>query len=326
MKQKCPDGVYVTIKPGVTLQWTGVLFVRKGSLENRCQSKLRRISSVTIAGPYAPAILRFQIHFPAEYPYLAPTIIFSTDVFHPLITPLTTYTYTTGSLSSDTVSASDEERLPPGSFSLRHGFPHWFRRAKKAQRSSVGAPPTEHDLDTDSISLGELSVTRAVKNTSEELTSSSASGISSPERRLNDQDSGRKKATVTHVLSYVKRSFDEEDFLDSVPLDVAGSIGAWKAWRAHRASTGVELNETSSATQSADGREEWNWDGVWEQRVRRGIDASVSDAVLFGNSSLDDSVGLQFHETCEQTNHSLKPRFLDLDEEILHDVKARLRF
>src|SRR3954468_18567199 len=98
-------------------------------------------------GPYAPAVLRFQISFPATYPTLPPLVTFSTDVFHPLLTPLTTYTYTTGSSDTDTVSATDEERLPPGGFSLRHGFPQWFGRARRSAASSrnvsgsgVGSP------------------------------------------------------------------------------------------------------------------------------------------------------------------------------------------
>jgi hypothetical protein len=29
---------------------------------------------------------------------------------------------------------------------------------------------------------------------------------------------------------------------------------------------------------------EWNWEGVWEERVRRGVQASLSEAVLFGQA------------------------------------------
>jgi hypothetical protein len=35
---------------------------------------------------------------------------------------------------------------------------------------------------------------------------------------------------------------------------------------------------------------EWNWDGVWEFRVKKGIEASQSDAILFGNSAGDDLI------------------------------------
>jgi len=32
---------------------------------------------------------------------------------------------------------------------------------------------------------------------------------------------------------------------------------------------------------------EWNWQGVWEERVRRNVRASVSDPVLFGGDGGD---------------------------------------
>jgi hypothetical protein len=36
--------------------------------------------------------------------------------------------------------------------------------------------------------------------------------------------------------------------------------------------------------------EEWNWEGVWEERVKRGIAASLSEGVLFGNGGTADEV------------------------------------
>jgi hypothetical protein len=90
-------------------------------------------------GPYASAILRLQIRFPSIYPDLPPLVTFSTDIFHPLLVPLTTYTFTTGSADTDPVSATDDERLPPGGFSLRHGFPHWFGRAKRSASNSAAS-------------------------------------------------------------------------------------------------------------------------------------------------------------------------------------------
>src|SRR5271168_3435100 len=87
-------------------------------------------------GPYSPAFLRFQISFPPTYPSLPPLVTFSTDIFHPLITPLTTYMYSTDIHDSGTVSATDDERLPPGGFSLRDGFPGWFGRASKSTVNS----------------------------------------------------------------------------------------------------------------------------------------------------------------------------------------------
>ena len=98
--------------------WSGVIFIRKGALYSlRYHLGLSDSHSL---GPYASAILRFNIKFPPTYPELPPLITFTTDIFHPLIVPLTTYTFTTGSSNEVPVSATDEERLSPGAFSLRH--------------------------------------------------------------------------------------------------------------------------------------------------------------------------------------------------------------
>ena len=84
-----------------------------------------------------------------------------------------------------------------------------------------------------------------------------------------------------HVLQYVKQAFSDETALDTLPLEAAGNAGAWKAWRAHRISKG-SMNADAALGDTAKQTDEWNWDGVWEERVRRGIDASTSEAVLYG--------------------------------------------
>ncbi len=53
---------------------------------------------------------------------------------------------------------------------------------------------------------------------------------------------------------------------------------------------------------------EWNWDGVWEVRVRKGVDNSVAEAVLFGREAGDDLI-----------------RFLSLDEAEVEGVLERIR-
>ncbi|KAL9128319.1 MAG: hypothetical protein Q9217_002974 [Psora testacea] len=288
LKQGCPDGIYISLKPGNPLQWSGVLFVRKG--------------------PYAPAILRFQLTLPPDYPYLPPTITLVTDVFHPLITPLTMYTYTTGSLSSNTVSATDEERLPPGSFILRHGFPHWFGRAQ----NSLGSSATSFRTVSGSfLTHSPVSILPIVRS----ATVPSGRGIftqpSTPLHEggnLDQLGQSNRYPTICQVLEYVKRSFDDGEFLDSVPLDAAGNVGAWKAWRAHRAGSGVEIRHGVAMEGLSHEGAEWNWDGVWEQRVQRGIDTSTSDSVLYGgNGGGNDLV-----------------RFVELDDSLIANIKARI--
>jgi Ubiquitin-conjugating enzyme len=229
LKQACPDGVFVTITPGNISLWNCVLFVRKG--------------------PYAPSILRFQMSFPAQYPSLPPLITFTSDIFHPLLTPLTTYTYTNSAASDDTVSASDQERLPPGGISLRFGFPGWFTPS----RNSI--------------------------------------------QRLDQAK--KRPVSVYQILEYIRFAFNDEACLDSIPLNAAANPGAYHAWNNYRArqasratsphshpsskrNSGIE--HLSGSNEHSRGRRpgEWNWDGVWEDRVRRGIHSTISEQALFG--------------------------------------------
>ena len=137
-------------------------------------------------------------------------------------------------------------------------------------------------------------------------------------------DRAMRKAGVFEVLEYVKRSFDEDDFLDTLPLEAAGNVGAWKAWRAHRSNSGVSLQ--GSSTVAMDNPEEWKWDGVWEQRVMRGINTSISDSALFGSGSEDDGVRCIAVTSCLLANslNLLQPRFLVIDDDFLSEIKSRI--
>ncbi|KAF2020823.1 hypothetical protein BU24DRAFT_416497 [Aaosphaeria arxii CBS 175.79] len=270
------DGVFVSITPGEPSLWVGVIFVRKG--------------------PYSPAVLRFQISFPATYPMLPPLVTFSTDVFHPLLTPLTTYTYTTGSSDNDTVSATDEERLPPGGFSLRHGFPQWFGRARKSAASSrnvsgsgAGSPTPSHTpLPVDSLKAAGASM------------ESEAAAAATPV----------KDVTIVKVLEYIRSTFSDDAILDSIPLDAAANSGAYHAWRTYRADIlqsqlpppspnstasdsqrGVSAKAPEGSTLGRNRRPgEWNWEGVWEERVRKAVKASISEPVLFGGGTAGEDI------------------------------------
>lgn len=215
-------------------------------------------------------------------------VTFVTDIFHPLITPLTTYTYTTGSLTSDPVSATDEDRLPPGGFALSDAFPHWFGRSKQSALSSV--------------------------KSSRNVSSSHDRDISTEHGRPTSQETGRRppsdpegpRTSIIGVLDYVKRAFDDDELLDGLPLEAAVNLGAWKAWRAHRRDVLQQVgNSQRSNEQISMARkhnaghglqretrrpDEWSWDGVWKERVKKGVDASISDQILFGHG--DDTVGL----------------------------------
>lgn len=57
--------------------------------------------------------------------------------------------------------------------------------------------------------------------------------------------------------------------------------------------TVTETTTTKPPVDSARRPGEWNWEGVWEERVKKGIAASLSEPVLFGGvGSTDDVVSL----------------------------------
>ncbi|PVI04098.1 hypothetical protein DM02DRAFT_201041 [Periconia macrospinosa] len=282
------DGVFVSITPGDPSLWVGVIFVRKG--------------------PYAPAVLRFQISFPPNYPALPPLVTFSTDVFHPLLTPLTTYTYTTGATDSGTVSATDDERLPPGGFSLRHGFPLWFGRARQSAASSRNVSGSGIDSPSPTVHLpSELKETQSNPSVNEEGTG--------------------KPVSIVNVIEYIRTTFSDEEVLDSIPLEAAAHPGAYHAWQAYRAAalrhqqpspkspTSDSPANSGESNRSSDsfalGRNrrpgEWNWEGVWEERVRKAVKASLSEPVLFGGASGEDII-----------------RFRNVDDENMERMKSQL--
>ncbi|EAW07274.1 putative ubiquitin-conjugating enzyme [Aspergillus clavatus NRRL 1] len=266
LKYAAIPGVYVSLSPTDPTLWSGVIFVR--------------------TGPYASAVLRFQIHFPVSYPDLPPLVIFSTDVFHPLLVPLTTYTFSTGASSEDPVSATDEERLPPGGFSLRHGFPHWFGRAKKATgRQSIGSSKA-------------VSLNGQAPNGEEGTPANDPSTPASPQRNdaggsdnaATDKEEPiqetRKTVPVAVLLNYIRSTFDNETVLDSLPLEAAGNPSAWHAWKAHRRESGeAATNNSKRDSPQARSPGDWHWDGIWAKRVQHEIETSRSDQMLFGSAA-----------------------------------------
>ena len=103
---------------------------------------------------------------------------------------------------------------------------------------------------------------------------------------------------ILDVLQYLKHSFDDESALDTLPLEAAGNSGAWKAWRAYRR-TYNPYSSTPALEHWAKPQDEWSWDGVWEMRVRKGVDASIAESTLYGGvATADDLVNLAVHRGC----------------------------
>ncbi|KAI9728877.1 MAG: hypothetical protein M1834_007135 [Cirrosporium novae-zelandiae] len=291
LKQTSPDGFYLSLTPGDPTVWSGILFIRKG--------------------PYAPAILRFEIAFPPNYPDAAPLVTFNTDMFHPLLVSLTTYTYSAGTADSDTVSATDEERLPPGGFGLRHGFPHWF--AKRTSSTTTSAK-TSRNVSGSSFSVGPPEDGTSTAGESRKDSDSSAratppgSNPSSP-RGLPSVKSisermPRKDISIVEILQYIRSSFDDIAVLDSIPFEAAGNPNAWHAWRTYRGHVSPKQRGSGARRPG-----EWNWEGVWEMRAKAGIEASVSDAVLYGNAAQGDNM----------------IRFKNMDQELIDQARQSLK-
>ncbi|KAI1481538.1 UBC-like protein [Daldinia eschscholtzii] len=275
LKQTYPEGIFVSLTPGDPSLWSGVLFVRDG--------------------PYAPAVLRFQISFPDSYPRLPPLVTFSTDMFHPLITPLSTYMYSTDVQDNGTVSATDAERLPPGGFSLRHGFPGWFRRSSRGLNTGSGAQSSGQQ---DEQQTPHRPPPPSMSSAGTPGSKGSAVGTSPGFTETN-----RKEISTYEVLRYIRSTFSDEDVLDSIPLEAAGNPGAWHAWRTHRIDNGKVFSDAPEGTDSIDDDPapketpdsprkpgEWNWEGVWEERVKKAVTASLSEPVLFGGVGATDDV------------------------------------
>lgn len=185
----------------------------------------------------------------------------------------------------DGSSSADEERLPPGGFSLRHGFPQWFRS------SSSGEAVSTLDIP------------------------------------------------VFKVLEYMRAAFNDEAVLDSIPLESAANAGAYHARHTYLAEQRETQKPSNTVSRRSDSRDaiprarrpqEWNWQGVWEQRVQKGIRESLSEPVLFGFGNTGDEIvrNVDRYVHLSAANSCwLQIRFSDLDEEatkqVLEDISRR---
>ena len=258
-----------------------------------------------LIGPYAPAILRFHFLIPLDYPESLPEITFKSDIFHPLVMPLTTYTHTAGARKFDTASARDEKRLPPGGFSLPHGFSTSLGPAEWRSASAACQGHKNHR----SLAPG--------SNEALELPSSKENVLhSTSEIPSSTRSEAAHRTTVYKALAYMKAAFDDGRLLDDLPFESAVNPGAWKAWRAHRKDTlraespsvpntldqqDAHRPETRPAidvqTEATRQPDEWSWNGVWRDRVHKAIDASISAPILYGAGGIDESVSLEHSDS-----------------------------
>jgi hypothetical protein len=236
-------------------------------------------------GPYSSLVARFNVVFPDNYPEIPPTIIFHTEIFHPLVVPLTTYTFSTGADASGTVSANDDERLPAGAFSLRDAFPAWFGEGRRRSRLS-------RDIGRDN---GIDNFARSISPLGDVLGSISASPNLTAQENSANTSRSQQSSTIPQILAYLKSTFEDATVLDNLGLESCGNPGAWHAWRAYR---GLPKYVSKSRPTSPIGSPnrvlkhpgEWNWEGVWESRVTSQVAMSVSESVLYGSGSKHEMI------------------------------------
>ncbi|MCJ1354859.1 MAG: hypothetical protein MMC33_004849 [Icmadophila ericetorum] len=267
--------------------------------------------------PYCSAVLRFQISFPVEYPQRPPSITVQSDIFHPLVTPLTTYTHTTGSSNLETVSATDYERLLPGSLTFRQKFPQWFERSAGGVEVRVGHGGIDSDEEQSVTSERDSGgVTQAISGG--RAISSDSMSKSEPQP-VSPKGPDAPEFSLCDVLRYMKTAFEDESVIDEVPLAAAGNTSAWHAWQAYRRATREQpsslralggpsprrvLAHKITKSHGSVASKQWNWDGVWEKRVKAGVNNSISDSVLYGSGNSDEMI-----------------HFLDINQEAINAIK-----
>jgi hypothetical protein len=144
---------------------------------------------------------------------------------------------------------------------LRHGFPQWFGRERKASLESVRSPKSD---------------------------GSSAFAASTTSRPVD--------VTMYDVLEYMRNAFSSEELLGSIPLGAAANPGAYHAYRTFKGKDQPVLQSHSRTTSPEPSTSrarrpgEWNWEGVWEERVKRGVQSTLTEPMLFGGVGSGDDV------------------------------------
>jgi hypothetical protein len=215
-------------------------------------------------------VLRFDISLARELP-LVTFAANAGEVFHPAVVARTTQTHSTRDNYAETVSSGDEDQLPPGGLTLRHAFSEWYEQRGGQSSPTVPALPS-------------------------------------------DQGSF-PRPHVVEVLQYLRVVFDTESVIDSIPLEMAANASAWHAWKSFR-SRSQQSATTSASPHAGDNSRgghspgsakqqqpggarrpgEWNWQGVWEDRVRKCIEASNSEHALYKGDE-EDTVSPSFAPT-----------------------------
>ena len=164
---------------------------------------------------------------------------------------------------------------------LKEGFPEWFDHDGKSAGDEAGSQE-KGDQPAGSESAGEQQDTPAP---------AVATSASPPH--------------IVKVLQYLRLAFSAPEIVDSVPLSSAANPSAWHAWRTYRAKVlgenraqspaalpsggdaGSDRSLSPRAAQPGGARRpgEWNWSGVFEDRVRKVVASSRAEGTVFGGGA-----------------------------------------
>lgn len=201
---------------------------------------------------------------------------------------------------------------------MRHGFPWWFSPASVLETTS----------DMSGTDDGRLSIPG----------NQEANNPNTTEDFQKKDEPLDRKALILSVFKHIQDAFENEDLLDKIPLDAVGDPSAWHAWRAYRGLARHQTDRKSPDPQTEDATPsspknpgEWKWDGVWESRVNNSIEASISEAALFGNPGGGPRAGsIQLDSTTMDPHRRMlaaadrQIRFSKLSQERFDELKGEI--
>lgn len=134
------------------------------------------------------------------------------------------------------------------------------------------------------------------------------------------------------VLEYMRKAFSSEEVLDSVTLGAAANPGAYHAYRTFKGrdqpESPAQSRTTSPEPSTSRARRpgEWNWDGVWEERVRRGVQNTLTEPMLFGSAAAGDDVvsPCPSRPSIQLVTDMHQIRFAELQDEYVQKIKTQM--
>ncbi|KAK6852764.1 ubiquitin-conjugating enzyme [Apiospora arundinis] len=299
LKQSCPEGVFVSLTPGDPALWSGVVFVRDGKFKIA-----RTCWPLCARGPALPDLLPGRLSAAAPAGHLLHRHVPPPD--HAL-----DHLHVQHRRAGQRHRQRHRRGAPPArGLQSAPRVPGLVRPAKqepRRQQTGQQRPAASADAATPAtVKVGRYARLETVGR-----------------RRLPGfADTHKTDISTFEVLRYIRSTFDDEEVLDAIPLEAAGNSGAWHAWRSHRQDSGKAFTAAAATTEAAAGADEnaeegaapppvppkddtptgagapggvrkpgeWNWEGVWEARVKKAVDASVSEAVLYGGTGAGDDV------------------------------------